>query len=109
LIPKCPLCLAAWMALMGVAGGAYLHGWLRVGLAAAFALALVAFAINAWRWRDVRPFALAVTGGALAWASQAIESGGALRSVALTLLAIAAVWNTLLRPRSRPRRSVPNG
>ena len=46
-IPKCPICLAAWMGVLGVAGMGALHGWLRIGLAGAFVVAVGAFAVNA--------------------------------------------------------------
>jgi hypothetical protein len=99
-VPKCPMCLAAWLGAFGVAGGGALHGRLRVGLAAALALALGAFAINAWRRRDVRPVAIAVVGAAAAWYSQAIESHRVLPVVAMVLLSVAAVWNTVVVARS---------
>lgn len=108
-VPKCPLCLAAWLGALGVAGAGgatALHGRLRVGLAAAFAVALAGFAINAWRRRDVRPLLVAIVGAIAAWTSQTVDAHGVLRSASLVLLAVAAVWNTMLL--ARTRRSMPS-
>ena len=48
-LPKCPVCLAAWMGVLGVAGIGALHGWLQVACAGGFVVAIGAFAVNARR------------------------------------------------------------
>ena len=55
-LPKCPICLAAWLGVLGVAGAGALHGWLRVGLGGTFVVAVAAFAVNLrWARRSSRP------------------------------------------------------
>ena len=103
-VPKCPMCLATWLGVLGVAGAgaSSLHGWLRVALAGAFAVALGVFAVNAWRRRDARPLAIAILGGIAAFISQAVELHGLFRSAAVILLAFAGIWNFRLGARIGP-------
>jgi hypothetical protein len=93
ILPKCPLCLAAWFGLFGVAG---VSSWIAavwgmpVG-AALLAIAVAALAVRGFRNRDPRPLPLGLLGAfALLAGKQFTEVwllglGGSLLLLACTL------------------------
>ncbi len=67
LLPKCPMCLVAWL---GIIGSASISSWVNrvwgAPLTAGFlSIAIGTIALRAWRRRDSRPVWLGVLGGAL--------------------------------------------
>jgi hypothetical protein len=108
-LPKCPLCAAAYLGVLGSFGGAWLRaawGWPLT--AALLVLALVAPAARAWRRQAYRPLVCGVVGGgALVVGKFGVESAP-LVCVGALLLAAAALWSTRLtgtRPSPLGQRS----
>jgi hypothetical protein len=94
-LPKCPLCAAAYLGVLGSFGGAWLRAaWGWPVTAALLVLALVAPAARAWRRRGYGPLVGGSAGaGVLVLGKFGIESA-ALVGVGAVLLAGAALWST---------------
>lgn len=95
LLPKCPMCLAAWL---GIIGSASISSWLNrvwgAPLTAGFlSLAIGTIARRAWRRRDSRPLWLGLLGGAALLYGKCIVSVPLLFFVGLGLLIVAGFWN----------------
>jgi hypothetical protein len=95
LLPKCPMCLVAWL---GIIGSASISSWLnRVGgapLTAGFlSIAIGAIARRAWRRRDSRPLWLGLLGGAALLYGKCIVSVPLLLFAGLGLMIVAAFWS----------------
>jgi hypothetical protein len=95
LLPKCPLCLAAWL---GIIGSASVSSWLNrvwgVPLTAGFlSIAIGTLALRAWRQRDSRPFWLGLLGAAAVLYGKCIVTVPLLLLAGLGLLIGATFWN----------------
>ena len=95
LLPKCPLCLAAWFGVLGSVGA---DTWLRSVWGTPLAVILLGITLasigfRAWSRHDLRPFLLAVLSavgvfyGKYVVELRSVEFGG------MALLACASVWS----------------
>jgi hypothetical protein len=109
LVPKCPLCLAAYLSVIGLTAGAAAP-WLRVlqpVLAIAAVLTLGAVVVRlARRASSTLPLLAVVIAAGIA-AEVALRPGatGASRIAALLALVVVLTWAELTAP--PPRRSLP--
>lgn len=91
LLPKCPMCLVAWL---GLIGSASISSWVNrvwgAPLTAGFlSIAIGTIALRAWRRRDSRPVWLGVLGAAaLLYGSVPL-----LLFAGFGLMIVAAYWN----------------
>jgi hypothetical protein len=95
LLPKCPLCVAAWL---GIIGSASFSSWLNrvwgAPLTAGFlSITIGILALRAWRRRDSRPFWLGLLGAAALLYGKCIVTVPLLLFAGLGLLIGAALWN----------------
>jgi hypothetical protein len=94
LLPKCPLCLAAWLGIFGSVGGSWLgHLWGTPIEAGLLSLALGALALRARRIHDLRPLSIGLLGATALLAGRHSSSALALL-LGLCLLTIACVWSS---------------
>lgn len=105
LLPKCPLCFAAWLGTLGSFGAS---SWLRFIWGTPLAIILLgvtvgSFALRAWRSRDVRPLLLGMLGALGLFGGKEILELLSLQLLGLVLLIGASVWSTWLTS-TRTRR-----
>jgi hypothetical protein len=102
LLPKCPLCFAAWFGLLGAAGAS---SWLSAAWGAPLGMALLSFAVaalalRARKTRDLRPLLMGVIGaGALLGGKYVADL--LLLCAGLALLIAASIWSTAVRTSNR--------
>lgn len=94
-LPKCPLCLAAWFGLLGVAG---VNSWLSAAWSFPVWVTLLSFTVGVLAWRarsggDGRPLAAGVLGAAALLAGKYL-TGTLLTGIGLVLLAAAYLWSS---------------
>jgi hypothetical protein len=98
LLPKCPLCLAAWL---GIIGSTSISSWVNrvwgAPLTAGFlSIAIGTIARRAWRRRDSRPLWLGLLGGAALLYGKCIVSAPLLLFAGLGLMIVAGFWNRVV-------------
>ncbi len=101
LLPKCPLCLAAYLGVLGSLGaGSWVHrAWgLPLG-AALLALALGALALRALRSRDYRPALVGLAGAAALLGGKFVLDTPPLLYAGAAALAFASMWSVRLASR----------
>ncbi|WP_437876847.1 hypothetical protein [Sorangium sp. So ce513] len=101
LLPKCPLCVAAYLGILGSVGAS---AWLREawGLplgAGLLALALGALALRALRTQDHRPPLLGLAGAAALLCGKFILDATPVTWAGAALLFGASLWSVRLSPR----------
>jgi hypothetical protein len=110
LLPKCPLCFAAWFGIMGSLGAA---SWLdavwglplAVGL---LSLTMTALTWRAWRIGDARPWFAGLLGSGLLLAGKWSFDAPPLLVAGLSLLLVASLWSGRAAPsKAPPREMVP--
>jgi hypothetical protein len=113
LLPKCPLCFAAWFGVMSSLGAtAWLHSmWGTLLVASLLTFSLGAIGVRAWRLRSAPPFLLACTGALLLYYGKAVVAGRGLEFAGFSMLAAASIWNSwgTIPPRARPLPSRMTG
>jgi hypothetical protein len=100
LAPKCPLCVAAYLGVLGSLGGAV---WPRIVWGAPLMAAALVVALAAFTWRSPRrlghgPLWLGASGGAVLLAGKISSEGSMiLLPLGAALLLGASIWNTRAR------------
>jgi hypothetical protein len=94
LLPKCPLCVAAWCGVLGSMG---LSSWLNSVWGKPLTVGLLGFSLGAIGFRALRmrngcPMLLAGAGTALMYCGKAVVAVSALQFGGLAVLAAASVW-----------------
>ena len=97
IVPKCPLCFATWLAVLGIGG---LSGALHVLALATLVFSAAAFVVGARYTGRSGPLVLGTVGAAMALASSA-DTSAWFRVVAGALVASAAAWNAISVQRRR--------
>ena len=106
LLPKCPLCLVAWLGAVGLGGiSSHVTGAVPLALFALFAASQGVFLVLARRTGDWRALVLAMLGVSIIAASRILCEGSSLRWLGVSLLVVAAVFNAVATSRSHPSRS----
>lgn len=105
-LPKCPLCLAAWL---GIVGSPRSNSWLSVMCGTPLALGLLSFALaalalGARHRRDPRPLLVGMLGAAALLASKSLMDQPLLMYTGLGLFAGASFWSRLRGPAQRRYR-----
>jgi mercuric ion transport protein len=96
LLPKCPICVAAYLGVLGSLGiGAWLRAaWLPLA-AASLLVAIGALGVRARHRRGYGPLFLGMLAGATLFAGKFVfDPRPALVAAGAALLIAAAVWNT---------------
>jgi hypothetical protein len=101
LLPKCPLCLFAWLTVLGAGG---LSTWTSSLWGAPLTLILIvgslsSMAFFALRSRNIYPLLLACAGAILLYCGKNLLDVVALQIAGTALLASATTWSGLLRVR----------
>ena len=99
ILPKCPVCLGAYVALAGLSISP--ARFLALTLAV-LALALIVIARAAGRAHRWRAFGIAAVGGVLVGLSRVLAASAAWTWIGVALLYAGAVWIYTGRPRARP-------
>jgi hypothetical protein len=95
LLPKCPLCLAAWVGVFGSLAGS---PWVSAVWGTPLAVGLLSFAVGAlvlraWRSRDPRPLLVGLLGAGALLAGKCLLDAPLLLYAGLGLLVGAFVWS----------------
>jgi hypothetical protein len=108
-LPKCPLCLAAWFGILGsVSATAWFSAVWGIPLAAGLlSVALAILGVRARRRRDARPLWVGILGAAALLCGKCFAYGPLLLYAGLGLLAGASFWSTGLKS-SRTSRVLGN-
>jgi hypothetical protein len=98
LLPKCPLCIAAWFGILGYLGAS---SWLSAMWGAPLAVGLLSFAVGALalralRRRDPRPLLVGTLGAAAILIGKDMMDASPLLYAGLALL-VASFWNSRLK------------
>lgn len=97
LLPKCPMCLAGYLALasglgLGELSAGALWRPLWGGTLALLAVGLGLLLRRAWRARRMRMFAVACLGAAIVGASRWFDGPPVLSALGMTLVILGGVW-----------------
>lgn len=97
MLPKCPLCMAAWLGIIGSASGSpWLNRvWGEPITAGFLSIAVGALALRAWRQHDSGPFWLGLLGAAAVLYGKCIVTMPLLFFGGLGLLIGAALWGRI--------------
>lgn len=103
LLPKCPLCLAAWL---GIIGSTSISSWVNrvwgAPLTAGFlSIAIGTIARRAWHRSDSRPLWLGLLGGAALLYGKCIVNVSLLLFAGLGLMIVAAFWRHVASVRAK--------
>lgn len=107
LLPKCPLCLAAWLGVFSFFGaGTWLSAVWGMPLAAGLlSFTVGALALRAWRSRDGRPLATGVLGSAALLAGKCLMDMPLLICLGLGMLIGASLWSIRIQSLQTSRNS----
>ena len=108
LLPKCPLCLAAWFGILGSLG---VNSWLKAVWGTPLAAGLLSFAVGALalrarRSRDTRPLLVGLLGAAALLGGKCFVDAPMLLYSGLGLLLGASFWSSWLKSSQARRFSV---